>query len=69
MFLLTSFVLYAFALQLVHALPIVKRIVVSPQVTSPSAGTVWTPGNTEVVTWYVDFCDYLPMCTLCQPES
>ena len=54
MFLFTSIVLYAIALQLVHALPLVKRIVVDPPITSPSANTVWTPGNSELVTWYDD---------------
>jgi hypothetical protein len=71
MFLLTSFVLYAFALQAVRALPTLKRIVVSPQITKPGAGTTWTPGETDLVTWYVDlFGHYLPLCTyFCQPES
>jgi len=61
MFFLTNIILYVVALQLVHAIPLVKRIVIDPHITSPSAGTVWTPGNTEVVTWYVDFCGCL--CT------
>jgi len=51
MFLFTSVVLYAISLQLVHALPFVKRIVIDPLITSPNADTVWTPGNSEVVTW------------------
>ena len=45
-------VLYAFALQLVHALPVMKRIVVDPLITSPQANTVWTPGSSQLVTWY-----------------
>ena len=59
MFLLTSVVLYAIVLHVVHALPLEKRIVINPQITSPNAGTVWTPGKTELVTWYVGFCDHL----------
>ena len=59
MFLLTSVVLYAIVLHVVHALPLEKRIVINPQITSPNAGTVWTPGKTELVTWYVGFWDYL----------
>jgi len=51
MFLFTSIVLYATALQLVLALPVVKRIVIDPPITSPNANTVWTPGNSELVTW------------------
>lgn len=54
MFLFTTVVLYAIALQLVHALPVVKRIVISPPITSPNAGTVWTPGKSQLVTWYDD---------------
>lgn len=54
MFLFTSIVLYATALQLVLALPVVKRIVIDPPITSPNANTVWTPGNSELVTWYDD---------------
>jgi hypothetical protein len=45
-------VLYAIALQLVHALPVMKRIVVNPLITSPQANTVWTPGSSQLVTWY-----------------
>lgn len=59
MFLLMSVVLYAIVLHVVHALPLEKRIVIDPQITSPNAGTVWTPGETELVTWYVGSCDYL----------
>lgn len=59
MFLLTSVVLLSILLHVVHALPFEKRIVIDPTITSPSAGTVWTPGNTELVTWYVGFGDYL----------
>jgi len=54
MFLFTSIVLYAIVLQLVHALPFEKRIVIAPHITSPKADTVWTPGNEELVTWYDD---------------
>jgi hypothetical protein len=54
MFLFTSVVLYAISLQLVQALPFVKRIVIDPLITSPNADTVWTPGNSELVTWYDD---------------
>jgi hypothetical protein len=57
MFLLTSVVLYAIVLRVVYALPLEKRIVVDPPITSPSPGTVWTPGNTELVTWCVVFGD------------
>ena len=58
MFLFTTIVLYAIAFQLVHALPVVKRIVISPLITSPKADTVWTPGSSQLVTWYDDirFC-------------
>ncbi|KAH9955135.1 hypothetical protein BC827DRAFT_1238381 [Russula dissimulans] len=53
MFLFTSIqvVLYAIIIQLVHALPFEKRLVIDPSITSPSADTVWTPGNEELVTW------------------
>ncbi|KAF8469398.1 hypothetical protein DFH94DRAFT_602351, partial [Russula ochroleuca] len=33
---------------------LVKRIVIDPPITNPSADTVWTPGNSELVTWYDD---------------
>ena len=58
MFLFTTVVLYAIILQLVHALPVVKRIVISPPITSPNADTVWTPGKSQLVTWYgnLRFC-------------
>jgi hypothetical protein len=73
MFLLTTFALYAFILQVVHALHIVKRDVVDPHITEPYAGQLWTPGYIEVVTWYFDLFDYyLPMgihCTNLNPRD
>ncbi len=51
MFLFTNIILYAIALQLVRALPVVNRIVISPPITSPEADTVWTPGSSQLVTW------------------
>ncbi|KAF8488662.1 hypothetical protein F5888DRAFT_1809525 [Russula emetica] len=53
MFPFTIIVLYAIALQLVHALPVMnmKRIVIDPPITSPTADTVWTPGSIQLVTW------------------
>ncbi|TFY80914.1 hypothetical protein EWM64_g3099 [Hericium alpestre] len=35
----------------VHAAPLVKRIVVDPQITTPTASTVWTVGSSVTVTW------------------
>jgi hypothetical protein len=68
MFLLTSFVLYAtLALQVAYALPLVKRIVVDPPITSPSAGTVWTPGQTQTVTWYEALSNYRALLRVTQP--
>ncbi|TFY71067.1 hypothetical protein EVG20_g1926 [Dentipellis fragilis] len=40
-------VFFAFA----HAAPLVKRIVVDPPITSPTASTVWTVGDKVNVTW------------------
>ncbi|KAA1469741.1 hypothetical protein DENSPDRAFT_640884 [Dentipellis sp. KUC8613] len=40
-------VFFAFA----HAAPFVKRIVVDPPITSPTASTVWTVGDKVNVTW------------------
>jgi hypothetical protein len=54
MFLFTSIVLYAIALQFAYALPVMKRIVISPTITMPNADTVWTPGTPQLVTWYDD---------------
>jgi hypothetical protein len=54
MFPFTAIVLYAILLQLVHALPVMKRIVVIPLITSPTADTIWTPGSSQLVTWYDD---------------
>ncbi|KAI9443495.1 hypothetical protein H4582DRAFT_1925177 [Lactarius indigo] len=49
MFLSTGFIFGVAAL--VKALPLTKRIVVSPFITSPAEDTLWTPGNDELVTW------------------
>ena len=46
------------AIQVAHALPHVKRIVIDPHITSPDPATVWTPGNDELVMWY----DHLRHC-------
>lgn len=54
MFPFTIIVLYAILLQLAHALPVMKRIVFNPLITSPTADTVWTPGSSQLVTWYDD---------------
>ena len=54
MFPFTAIVFYAIALQIVHALPVMKRIVISPLITSPTADTVWIPGSSQLVTWYDD---------------
>ncbi|KAK0464409.1 uncharacterized protein EV420DRAFT_1040246 [Desarmillaria tabescens] len=35
----------------VHALPLISRDVISPPITSPTAGTIWTVGQTVTVTW------------------
>ncbi|KAK0504097.1 hypothetical protein EDD18DRAFT_1132043 [Armillaria luteobubalina] len=49
--------MYAHALLLllfsgfVHALPLISRDVISPPITSPTAGAVWTVGQTVMVTW------------------
>ncbi|KAH9977584.1 hypothetical protein BJV74DRAFT_901563 [Russula compacta] len=51
MLLFANVVLYCVAIQVAHALPFVKRIVIDPHITSPDAATVWTPGNDELVTW------------------
>ncbi|KAI0269929.1 hypothetical protein BC834DRAFT_931847 [Gloeopeniophorella convolvens] len=48
-FLFASVLFYAAAL--VHAVPLMQRIVVAPPITSPVASTVWTPGSDELVTW------------------
>ena len=64
MFLFTSVVLYAVSLQLVHALPFVKRIVIDPLITSPNADTVWTPGSSELVTWYDNISPCLSVYSL-----
>jgi hypothetical protein len=50
MFLFTSFIICVAAL--VQALPLTKREVVSPHITSPADVTIWTTGNNELVTWY-----------------
>jgi len=65
MFPFTTVILYAIALQLVHALPLTKRIVISPLITSPKADTVWTPGSSQLVTWYASlrFCGSATACT------
>ncbi|KAN0127312.1 hypothetical protein V8E53_014563 [Lactarius tabidus] len=47
---LLTFVFF-YVLTFVHALPLAKRIVVSPQITSPTATTIWTVGNQVTVTW------------------
>ncbi|KAH9080214.1 hypothetical protein EDB83DRAFT_2513120 [Lactarius deliciosus] len=47
---LLTFVLFYF-LVFVQAVPLVKRIVVSPQITSPSASTTWNVGDKVTVTW------------------
>ncbi|KAI0061492.1 hypothetical protein BV25DRAFT_1826628 [Artomyces pyxidatus] len=49
MSLFTIFFIYLVAF--VHAAPLVKRIVVSPHITSPSASTVWNVGDKVTVTW------------------
>ncbi|KAG7440826.1 uncharacterized protein BT62DRAFT_561796 [Guyanagaster necrorhizus] len=36
---------------LVHALPLISRDVISPPITSPTSGDVWTVGQTVTVTW------------------
>ncbi len=54
MFLFTSIVLYAIALQFAYALPVMKRIVINPSITMPNANTVWNTGSTQLVTWYDD---------------
>lgn len=51
MSLFTIFFLYILALA--HAAPLVKRIVVSPPITSPTASTVWNVGDKVLVTWSV----------------
>ncbi|KAK0221761.1 hypothetical protein IW262DRAFT_1482009 [Armillaria fumosa] len=48
--------MYAHALLLlfsgfVHALPLISRDVISPPITSPTAGAIWTVGQTITVTW------------------
>ncbi|KAI0322415.1 hypothetical protein OF83DRAFT_1049444 [Amylostereum chailletii] len=45
----------------------VKRIVVSPKITSPDASTVWSVGDKVLVTWYAPVCSSnhtasLPIC-------
>jgi hypothetical protein len=50
MLLFTIFIFYV--VSLVNALPITKRIVVSPHITNPDGDTVWTPGIDELVKWY-----------------
>ena len=40
-------------LALAQAVPVVKRIVISPQITTPNASTIWNVGNTVTVTWCV----------------
>ncbi|KAH9038213.1 hypothetical protein EDB85DRAFT_526741 [Lactarius pseudohatsudake] len=47
---LLTFVLF-YVLVFVQAVPLVKRIVVSPQITSPSASTTWNAGDKVTVTW------------------
>jgi hypothetical protein len=54
MFPFTAILFYAIALQLVHALPVMKRDVIDPPITSPTAETVWIPGSIQLVTWYDD---------------
>lgn len=49
MFLL-AFVLF-YVLLFVRAVPLVKRIVVSPHITSPNASTTWNVGDVVTVTW------------------
>ena len=61
---LLTFVLF-YVLAIVHAVPLVKRIVVSPQITSPTASTVWTVGNQVTVTWCVQPSLPLPGVPLC----
>ncbi|KAN0118572.1 hypothetical protein V8E52_004995 [Russula decolorans] len=51
MFPFTAILFYAIALQLVHALPVMKRDVIDPPITSPTAETVWIPGSIQLVTW------------------
>jgi hypothetical protein len=48
MFLFTSFIICVATL--VQALPLTKREVVSPHITSPTDVTIWAPGNDELVT-------------------
>ena len=36
----------------VEALPLEKRDVVNPDITSPAAGDLWVVGSTQTVTWY-----------------
>ncbi|KAH9167473.1 hypothetical protein EDB89DRAFT_122596 [Lactarius sanguifluus] len=40
-----------YVLVFVHAVPFVKRIVVSPQITYPKASTTWNQGDKVTVTW------------------
>ncbi|KAH9027207.1 hypothetical protein EDB84DRAFT_315031 [Lactarius hengduanensis] len=40
-----------YVLVFVHAIPFVKRIVVSPQITYPKASTTWNAGDKVTVTW------------------
>jgi hypothetical protein len=44
-----------YVLVFVQAVPLVKRIVVSPQITSPTASTTWNVGDKVTVTWFVSF--------------
>ena len=50
---LASLFLALAATTLATPLVITQRDVVDPPITSPTAKTVWTVGETETVTWYV----------------
>src|SRR6266702_4753576 len=45
--------IFFYVLVFVQAVPLVKRIVVSPQITSPTASTTWNVGDKVTVTWCV----------------
>ncbi|KAI9458134.1 hypothetical protein BJY52DRAFT_436966 [Lactarius psammicola] len=47
---LLTFILF-YGLVFVRAIPFVKRIVVSPQITCPKASTTWNVGDKAIVTW------------------
>lgn len=48
------------------ALPLVRRDIVDPPITSPTANTVWHVGQTETVTWFVVL---LLSCTGVHPNT